>query len=422
MSVRFRFDWVEAPPSRDERARATMAALSIEAGGAVVTSVIDRSSRTYRDHVVVPLVGVAEWLAVHWWHLFHEVEDTREQKPDFEARHNLAFAGDGFVLPWLAMAPTPERMRLRWRPYRPRHARIEFVAEPGEAGDVEPATLERECRTLVEAVLERLRSQDVAPGALGDEWTAVNTLDRDGRQFCRAAALLGADPFDVPDHLADAIVRLWKDAAPSLRDDALAAADTDSAPQMSAWLADSLETLRGAKSGDDWQEIRKDLPPPTAAQPWKRGYDLARSVRRELDGGDARFDFTSEGPLSLHQSETQPPSTRIQGLAAADTPACAMAPRGETGGRFLMARALGDYLDRSESGPAILSSLATSRQARSRAFAAEFLAPAEALRRRLNGGPVEPERVDELGAQFGVSSHVIRHQIENHGLATIADW
>ncbi len=422
MSVRFRFEWVEAPPSQDERARATMAALSIEAGGAVVTSVIDRSSRTYRDHVVVPLVGVAEWLAVHWWHLFHEVEDTREQKPDFEARHNLAFAGDGFVLPWLTMAPTPERMRLRWRPYRPSHARIEFVVEPGEAGDVDPATLERECRTLVEAVLERLRSQDVAPGALGDEWTAVNTPDRDERQFCRAVALLGADPFDVPDHLADAIVKLWKDAAPSLRDDALAAADTDSAPQMSAWLADSLETLRDAKSGDDWQEIREALPPMTAAPPWKRGYDLARSVRRELDGGDARFDFTSEGPLSLHRSETQPPSTRIQGLAAADTPACAMAPRGETGGRFLMARALGDYLDRSESGPAILSSLATSRQARSRAFAAEFLAPAEALRRRLNGGPVEPERVDELGAQFGVSSHVIRHQIENHGLATIADW
>ena len=116
MSVDFHFDWVEAPPSKDERARVTMAALSIKAGDATVTSVVDRSSRSYRDHVVVPLVSVAEWLAVHWWHLFHEVENMGEQKPDFEARHNLAFAGDGFVLPCLAMAPTPERMRLRWRP------------------------------------------------------------------------------------------------------------------------------------------------------------------------------------------------------------------------------------------------------------------------------------------------------------------
>lgn len=418
MSVRFRFDWVEAPPSPDERARATMAAFSVEADGAAVASVLDRSSRAYRDHVVVPLFAVAEWLVLHWWHLFYEIEDTREQRPDFEARHNLAFAGDGFVLPHLVMAPTPKRMRLRWSPYRPRHARIEFV-NGGEA-TVARAALEAQCRDLVEAVLERLRGHGIAPGALDEEWTAIGALDRDERQFSRAAALLGADPFDVPDRLADAIVELWKGTVPSLRDDALAAASAAAVPQMRAWLADSLETLRGAESGGDWREIRTTLPRATAAPPWRRGYDLARSARQALSNGGGRFDFASRGPLSIHWSEAQPPSARVQGLVAAGAPACVTAPRGEPGRRFLLARALGDYLG--QSGPAILSSLATDRQAQSRAFAAEFLAPAESLRQRLNGGPVEPERVDELGTEFGVSSHVIRHQIENHELATIADW
>ena len=70
----------------------------------------------------------------------------------------------------------------------------------------------------------------------------------------------------------------------------------------------------------------------------------------------------------------------------------------------------------------ILSSLATDRQARSRAFAAELLAPAESLRRRLGSTLVEPEQVDELGHEYGVSTEVIRRQIENHGLATVVGW
>ena len=421
MSVRFRFDWVEAPPSPDERARTTMATLSIRVGNATVTDVLDRPSRTNRDHVVVPLYGVAEWLICNWWHIFHEIEDTTEQKPDFVARHDLAFVGDGFVLPRLSMVPTPERMRLQWGPRKPPHALIEFVAEAGEA-DVAHADLEGQCRGLIEAVLERLRGHGLNPGVLADEWTAINTLDPDEREFSRAAALLGVDPFDVSDSLAGAIAELWEGSDPALRGDALAAASVDSVSRMSAWLTCSLTALERAGDSGDWPAIRQALPQGAAAVPWERGYDLARATRDRIGASDGRFDFPSTGPLSVYRSATQPPSARIHGLTAVDAPACVTVPRNETGERFLLARTLGDYMDRSEPGAALLSSLATSRQARSRAFAAEFLAPAESLRRRLNGGPVEPETVDELGAEFGVSSMVICRQIENHELATVADW
>lgn len=57
------------------------------------------------------------------------------------------------------------------------------------------------------------------------------------------------------------------------------------------------------------------------------------------------------------------------------------------------------------------------------AFAAEFLAPAAALRARLAGdSPVEPERTDDLAREFDVSSEVIRRQIRNHDLATIVEY
>lgn len=125
MSVRFRFDWVDAGPSPVMLARTTMASLSIKAGGSTVTSVLDRGHRIYSDEIIVPLFHVAEWLVTNWWHLWHEVRDTGEQRPGFDARHNLAFAGGGFVLPNLTMTPTAGRMHLQWTRYKPRHARID---------------------------------------------------------------------------------------------------------------------------------------------------------------------------------------------------------------------------------------------------------------------------------------------------------
>lgn len=107
---------------------------------------------------------------------------------------------------------------------------------------------------------------------------------------------------------------------------------------------------------------------------------------------------------------------------AAETPACVTVPRGQPGTRFLIARALGEYLGRSTPGPSLLSSLSTDQQAQSRAFAAEFLAPAEALQQRLADSDMEPERADDLAEAFGVSSQLIRHQVRNHALATIIDY
>ena len=420
MSVRFRFDWVDVAPSPDSLARHTMAAFSIEAGSATVTSVLDRPSRAYRDHVVVPLFSVAEWLVSNWWHIFCEIEDTGEQRPGFDFRHNLTFAGDGFVLPSLAMVPASGRMRLRWSRYSPPHARIEFV-DDGEAY-VAREELEAQFRDLIDGVLDRLRGNGMASEALDSEWAAVNALDPDEREFSRAAALLGVDPFNVPDSLAGEIVTFWDNVDPFIRDEALAAASADTLSRVRNWLVGSSGDLEGARNGSGWSEIRQALAQTSPAAPWRRGYDLARSARCRLGSGDGRFDFASTGPLALHLGETRAPSPRIQGLVAENAPACVTVPKGESGKRFLLARALGDYLGRSTPRLAILSSLATDRQARSRAFAAEFLAPAESLRRRLKSETVEPERVDELGSEFGVSSEVIRRQMENHGLATVAGW
>ena len=423
MSVHFRFGWVDAGPSPDKLAQSTMATLSVEAGGATVTSVLDRANRIYSDEVVVPLFSVAEWLVTNWWHIWYEVGDASEQRPAFESRHNLAFAGDGFVLPNLNMIPTSGRVHLQWTRYKPRHARIEFVDEGRQS--VERDELESELRNLIDAVIERLHGRPETGAAadnLGRAWNAINDLDADERDFSRAAALLGIDPFDVQDSVADAIVAFWERADPSIREDALAIASENSLTRVGRWLDEAIDTLAEDHNNTDWADIRGALPPLTTAEPWARGHALARAARERIGANGGPTDFARHGPMAIRHHETQPPTRRIHGLVGADTPACMTAPRGESGKRFLIARALGDYLGRSAPGLGMLSSLATDRQAQSRAFAAEFLVPAESLRRRLSGDSVDAERTDELAQEFRVSSELIRRQIQNHDLARVVGY
>ena len=289
-------------------------------------------------------------------------------------------------------------MHLRWTRSQPRHARIEFVDESETY--VERSQLEQEFRTIVDAVLERIRGfgrHEHAVESLADAWEAVNTLDSDEQEFSRAAALLGIDPYEVSDDIASDLIEFWETVDSSIREDALASTSEESLRSIGQWLHDALDTLADAESGSDWQRVRQVVSVKATGAPWTRGYDLARCARSELSVGEGRFEFDGDGALALRHVEQEMPSPRIHGLVAPRTPSCVTAPRIEPGRRFLLARALGDYLDRSEPNAGILTSLATDRQAQNRAFAAEFLAPAEALRAALdNANPVEPEQVDEL--------------------------
>jgi Zn-dependent peptidase ImmA (M78 family) len=57
---------------------------------------------------------------------------------------------------------------------------------------------------------------------------------------------------------------------------------------------------------------------------------------------------------------------------------------------------------------------------RNRAFAAEFLAPAEALRASISQKLVDPHELEVLADRFRVSPFVIGHQLRNHRIATVA--
>ena len=421
----FEYQWCSgAEPSPDRVSQHTMARITITVGGRNVTSVYDRYLREYRDHIFVPLAHVAEWLAANWWHLWYEPANVaRDQRPGFSARHNLAHAGDGFVLPWMTFVPIGNQIRVAAKGWSPRHAPLEFRSACDEM--LPRDDLEQEFRALVDEVIAQLRATRTPFEPLESEWSAIESLDSDAREFCQAAALMGLDPFDLDVRTADRIAHVWNHTHPSIREETLGSAYEDSLEAIQTCLAHWLESAEQAQSGDDWHAVRQAVRGRVVDgdPPWRSGHDDARAVRQELTAAPGRFDFGEDGTRTIwSQDVEESPSPRVQGCVASDSPSCIVVRKAEPGKRFLLARALGDYIGREHPGPAILGTLETARQARSRAFAAEFLAPAEWLRSQVGiAQSIDGRVVRELATELGVSEMVVEHQVENHHIAAVCE-
>jgi Zn-dependent peptidase ImmA (M78 family) len=86
---------------------------------------------------------------------------------------------------------------------------------------------------------------------------------------------------------------------------------------------------------------------------------------------------------------------------------------------FHFCRALCEYLHSRGDRAALVTDADTVRQKRNRAFAAELLAPAAALRARVGTSIVTWDQTEEIAEEFGVSAFVIDHQLTNHRIAAV---
>lgn len=426
----FKFDWVDAEGVQGPELAATWASLTIRAGASVVTRVQDGRARTLRDFVYVPLYPLAEWLASNWWFLMCEVENpVKEGDPAFRRRHALGSAREGYAFPALEVVPFGARTRLRWMSGSPASAHVTFL-DHGAAW-IDSGEFRETCVELIDGVLRRLAAFGVDGTFLQDEWTAVQATDDEEAAFCRAAAGLGWDAYDLDDdrrrtvlRLADALGDLLDEAVPALDgNDPLAGGDAIAAAMAGARRnALSLKRLGSLLDHVRWED--------GASSPWEAGYDWARRLRQDLnlDGEplptpEALADALDEDRAVLDNvlaGEEFEGAALIDGVVTQsddERPAFAF-PRRRRDQRFTFCRALAEVLTRPGSD-ALLTRAHSERQQRNRAFAAEFLVPSLGLSRRVSRPVLDDDDIDELGVEFGVSPLVVRHQIVNHGIARV---
>jgi hypothetical protein len=284
---------------------------------------------------------------------------------------------------------------------------------------------------LVALVVARLEAEGVEGTLLQDEWQAINRLDGEEKDFCAAVGRLGRDPFNLPERDANAIITATEDWDQATVAEVFSAIDssnlTDTFNQLGSFRRrleqhtdrfDKLSRFRDQRAGTiAW--ARRD--------PWQIGYDCARRLRSWL-GGEERVGTTTRwdrilGVDAKAWSWDDHLAARLRGvecLLVQDEGRFAFGAAHNSSSshsRFLRYRAVFEMITANTEAPiAVVSTAISARQKANRAFAAEFLAPAAALKGHFARHEVSYDSIADVAKRFGVSTWLIAHQLENHGI------
>ncbi|MEK7401438.1 MAG: hypothetical protein AABZ80_03650 [Gemmatimonadota bacterium] len=431
--LKFEFEWEEPGGARGAELRATWARFRIDIDGQSLTQLLDHRTNSVRTSVYLPLYPVAEWIATHWWFLAREFETPEKASNGYAKRHDLRFAGEGFALPSVQFKPLGDYVRIEWKRRVLESQRVEFPAR-GEAY-IPLDAFQQALRDLVSAVVERLSEAKITNSLLHEEWAGLAKLDKEEQDFVSAAAALGLDPFATQTKEQDRLLRAAADVPGSLLTSFLAIASINTLEQQVATLRAAIaETAKRSTKLYALAHLRSHVESGSNnGAPWRQGYDYAQRLRKAL-GIEVQplTTFASYcAALRVHENdlreaahdEPSPLFVALVNSNAKGSPGFALGGglAREIGrsrrATFALTRALFEYLSSPVEQPSLVTRAVSDREKRNRAFAAEFLAPAEALRAKVSGSVVGEDEMEDMAATFGVSSFVIRHQLFNHGIA-----
>ena len=441
-------EWQDAPDVRDTVLARTWCRLVIEAGGRLATEVVHGPSESLRGGVYGSAFPLCQWIVENWWFLLNEpyrfparyasrdLAKTPRDRRDREwvRRHSLLAAREGNSLPDLTLHRDERHVIVRWTPdgAAPAHPALRFTGE-GEAR-MDIAAAERGLADAVEAVMERLAgSEEQEVKNFREDWAAVTGAAGQERRLCESAGRLGIDPFDpneLTDDLEADLSGLMADMDAPVRHDFLDAAQPRSLRGDIHWLRHAEVLAADAGEGGSAEDVACDFNAPAAHE---RGYACAEALRRHLwpeNGFDpinnldemlVRLGWAQRPSLTTNLEPESPLEATVT-RSEAGGPVAIIGDAGRAGNRFRLARAvfLRHFTHSGRTHQRLATEAHTWEQRASRAFAAEFLAPAAALSRHL-GGRATPRRIDDLAERYGVSSRTIGHQIENNRLAWITD-
>ncbi len=428
------FDWIDGSQIQGAELAETLASLEVRIDGKVVTRVLDARAKTVRNRIFAPIYPLAEWLAVNWWFLNHELENpAKENTPAFRRRHALGANLEGYAYPNLAVMPSGRQTRLVWQPSESQWGYVEFLSQ-GEAW-LDTSEFQQACKDVIEGTIFRLLSRDVEKTLLQQEWEAIQAADKDESQFCETVAGLGLDPYALDSQLEKWIIQLANRFDHSVLPEAIAAVDPDAVEEGMLSIERAFDWAKTSGSPlnniDHLRTSTDFAPPPHSPHPWEVGYQLARRVREalNLDGTPlpslpALADALGESQESLENTTRPmdfPGASLVDGLTTRNpdaAPTFAFRSLRQENRNFHLCRALGDFLKRS-SPSTLITRARSANQQFNRAFAAEFLAPSTSLRTGVSGSVIDEDEVGELAVEYGVSSWVIAHQVTNHKIARV---
>ena len=411
--------------------RATWARLEIWVNNKCVTRHQNLAEGELHSGIVRPMYPVAEWLLTNWWRLNFELPYPK--RPGYWRGHHIRAAEEGFALPDLEFVTAGDLMKLVCKPHNAEHQRVEFI-------DDACCWLPREevraefCR-VIEQVVCRLKKRQLVDTFVESEFTALQRLTSDEHEFCAAAGALGVDPFQITDAAASAIELATSELPSSIQSELFAVADLSRLSLAADWVKNSLRDCADHEFDVRSLQrcVRKSNFQDRKLPPWKYGYQRAGELRQALNIAPSQaafcLDLLAPGLDAFVESHHVEQATEsfskldlLGDASAQDVLRISMKKQRRDSRRFAIARAIGDFLAMANNDVFVItannssssSEAMTTRQRFNRAFAAELLAPAEALAQHVASDDfISEDQVADLTDKFQVSDKVIRRQLRN---------
>jgi len=280
---------------------------------------------------------------------------------------------------------------------------------------LDATAVEQELRRFVEDTIQQLEDAGIVGTPLQEEWAAIASAEPEVEAFCKTAASLGLDPYDLDDSETTLVLSLGSTGAhPDLLTELAASTRPSEGEIARVWLLEAMEQIESVAAAHDLTLPFEPLPIGRWERPWRVGYERARRVRASLDL-DPAVSFPVEDLVAVGSVQAIAPS-RVAGLAQARGSGLAVATSGRVPHRvqrFAGARAIGRCtFDESRHG-SILTAAGDDYAAKvERAFAAELLAPAAGIAQILTD-ETSDDSLLAAADKYDVSIRVIEHQLEN---------
>ena len=423
--------------AKDPLEQQTWAAVRIYVTGRCVTRWLDRDSQQEIDAVYIPAFPLARWVVMNWWALFNE--PCHEELPPsphalwtgreraWLQRHCLRSAESGLFLPRLSIWNNGRYLGANWVA----DTDDSYLTMPGTflygstaAIDVQEA--EDALRSLVGTVLRWIEdSTDPRAVRLRANWQAIANANPQEAAFCQAAGRMGLDPYDIsswPTGLVDLLETLSEENPPPLVTDFLSSAAAEDAAPLWKWVDQArqdgnlgpaakppplplrLETYAAGQAGvTAAQRLRQQLGIDTPPLP------SVEAVASEIGLGPIVFeDYNHLPSMSIRAAVGWQPGGKAVVLGPK--------PPSLESQRFLLARGLFHATFMCERGARLITRTHDWDQQASRGFAAELLAPRDALAAAIPADLDEDERADainRLAERYQVHPELIRRQLQN---------
>lgn len=414
-----------APEILDEGSpeeRAAFGLFTIRSKHGSLTEGFDAHLNGYRDGPLVSGYHAAEWFAWNWWRLRYEPRSAAKSMLHWSFAHCMNSIGEGYVWPNLTIVSDGLRTALIAEPSSRLNAQpFRYV---GALPLVVPSSeFEAAIDAFIPRIIGRLREQAVPKTNLDRLWCDLLAERGDPAiaRRRRLEALLGRDVEEAEGAVETLIANEARLGAAAIEEVAAEAARGSGILTYTV-LRDVANQLGQQASPQEGVQLQGfALTAGSADRPaWQIGAEAARVLRVQERWGDEPI-VTATLAAAAGVLERA-----VLGPAAGDAPisfvleedggnaSLVLRGRHPTGRRFDLARLIGDRL-MAPRGPLNPATRAyTYRQKAQRAFAAELLAPFEAVEDMLDGD-YSPERQQDVADHFDVSPMVVDTLLKNHG-------